>query len=207
MFQNRTDASQKLAKELAHFEDQKDTLVVGVMASGGVIAHHLADLLNLKLCLIMVSKIPAPKNSELAIGAIAEDVVILDREMIQSQNISIDYLDREVARIGQELKIRKERFEKTLKKCAFRGMRLIVVTDGMATGSTMMAALEYLKRVKTKKIIVTSPLASTEALDRFRGSVDDIVCLKKVDDLIHVSDHYHEFPPVKDEELIRLLKK
>lgn len=206
MFKDRTDAGQRLAKALSKYKNQKDAIVIGLPRGGVTVAYEIARDLHLPLDIIAVAKLGAPHNPELAIGAIAADEVLLDQDMIDSLGVSEKYLQEEIAKKKKEVERRLLAFRGKKPDLSFTGKIVILVDDGMATGSTMEAAQHAISKKNPKKIIIAVPVAPPETLKKFSGKVDEIVCLLSPDDMMAVGQFYGSFEQVEDQEVIRLLK-
>lgn len=205
MFQDRKDAGQKLAVKLGKYKGIKDGLVIGLPRGGVVVAYEIAKALNLPLDVIIVAKLGAPGNPELAIGALAGNVTYLDEEIIESLGVSKQYIQEEINRKKKDIE-RKQRVFHREKPPKFAQKTVIIVDDGMATGSTMEAAVHAIKNAKPNKIILAVPVSPPETLEKFRKLADEIICLIAPAQMFAVGQFYDSFPQTEDEEVIELLK-
>lgn len=204
MFSDRVDAAKKLCPKLKKFKSNGNTAVVGLLRGGIVTAKVISDTLLLPLRPLIVKKIGAPLNSELALGAIVSDRdVFWNRDIYEKSNVTkemelslIDEKMREIKNLKKELKIGKD--SKVYDN-------VIVVDDGVATGATVMAALKYLKRNRAKKIILATPVIAFDTLSYLRHYFDDIVFLEKPKDFYAVSEFYANFPQVTNNEVKDIL--
>ncbi|HLC51280.1 MAG TPA: phosphoribosyltransferase family protein [archaeon] len=200
MFKNRVDAGKRLAKKLAHF---KNPVILGVPRGGVVVAATVAKELKAKLSAIIVRKLPAPDNEELAIGAVAEDGTrILNAFLIRQIDVSRDYVEKETEVKMREIKKRMELYG--IKTPSLRGRTVIIVDDGMATGSTMLAAIKFVLKHNAKSVIVAVPVASVDSINFVKDEAEVIV-LEIPLDFRAVGEFYKEFEQVTDEEVKKLL--
>ena len=206
IFKDRREAGLKLAEKLEKFRDQPKTVVMGLARGGVVVAHAVAKALHLPLDVIVVRKIGAPGQEELAIGAIDEEGDgFFNEAIIRSLNISPDYIKKEVT---AQKKIAEERaalYRKEKKKTEINNQTIIVVDDGIATGATVHAALIGLKKKGAKKIILAVPVAAADSLKILSKEVDETVCLYTPSDFMAVGQFYQKFDQTSDEEVMRLL--
>ncbi|HSW73092.1 MAG TPA: phosphoribosyltransferase family protein [Chlamydiales bacterium] len=204
MFLNRKDAGVKLAEKLGKYKSAKEGIVIGLPRGGVVVAYEIAKALQLPLNVIIVAKLRAPNNPELAIGALAGKEVFIDQEMVDSLGVSEKYVQEEIERRKKDVERKLKLFAKEPAK--FSEKTVIIVDDGMATGSTMHSAVQAIKKEKPKKIVLALPVAPPESLDKFKGLADEIVCLLTPANMYAVGQFYESFPQTSDEEVIRLLK-
>lgn len=206
-FHDRTEAGQKLAKTLTSFSGKENTIVIALPRGGVVIGYEVAKLLHRPLDIICSKKIGAPSNPEFAIGAITDSgKTIWNAEAIAQLNLTKEYL-------AESVKIQKQKALDQLFR--FRGTKprnladktVILVDDGLATGSTMLAAIETAQEEKAKAIIVALPVAAKESLAQVEELVDGTICLYTPPTFFAVGQFYTDFAQVEDEEVIALLKK
>lgn len=205
-FKDRKDAGQQLAKALEKFKEARKTVVIGLPRGGVVVAAEVAKALHLPLDVIVPRKIGAPHNEELAIGALAGDVVWLDQEIIATVNASPSYIEQVVAREKREAERRLALFRKDKPPQNFTGLTTILVDDGIATGSTMRASIAWMKENKAKHIVVAVPVAPPDTLANLKSEVDEIICLFAPDSFMAVGQFYDLFPQTSDSEVIACLK-
>lgn len=211
LFKDRKSAGQLLAKRLKNVSAD---LILGIPRGGVVVAAEVAKDLNLPLDIIVTRKIGAPNQEELALGAVDPDgEVVWDNELLKQLELKIPSLgfardknfkfqiDEEI----NEIKRREELYRQGRQPVDVESKRVILVDDGMATGSTMLAAIKYLKR-HGAKIILAVPVASAEALKKMTNDVDDSIVLEVPAYFAAVGQFYHQFEPVTDEEVIQLFK-
>lgn len=207
MFRNREDAALQLAKRLKA-RKLKDPVVLGIPRGGVVTAAVLARELGAELDVVLSRKLRAPYQPELAIGAIGEDgEVYLNAFAREVSGVSEAYIreerDHQIAEIA-----RRSRLFRAVKPPADVTERSVIVTDdGIATGSTMLAALHVLSGQKPHEIIVAVPVAPPETLERFRPRCSHVECLLTPSHFGAISQFYADFQQVEDEEAVRLLRE
>jgi putative phosphoribosyl transferase len=176
---------------------------------GGVpVGFEVARLLNAPLDILLVRKIGAPGQEELAMGAIASgDVQILNSDVIRDLHISAEQVKEVAARERLELKRREALYRGDRSLPDVRGMTVILVDDGLATGSTMRAAIATLRREHAKQIIAAVPVAAVSVCEIVASEADDAVCLYTPDDFYAVGQWYRNFSQTTDEEVRDLLAR
>jgi len=206
MFQDRLDAGRQLVKPLLEFSAKADTLVVALPRGGVMVGWQIAKELNLPLEIVCPRKIGAPGNPEYALGAITEtgDGIFCEG-LIKELKISKEYIEHTVKQEKAEALRRLNLYRKNRKDRDFKGKTILLVDDGLATGSTMLAAIESIKAMGATSIVVAVPVAPQESVARVKGCVDQIVCLEAVEEFYALSQFYHDFAQVTDAEVIEIL--
>jgi predicted phosphoribosyltransferase len=210
-FENRIEAGRLLARLMmarrrVAIIDLQGAAVVLALARGGVpVGFEVADRLRLPLDVIIVRKAGVPWQPELAMGAITSQVRILDDSMIRQLGISDEEVEEIVAREQAETSRREELYRGGQPALDLRGRSAILVDDGLATGSTMLAAVRHVRRLEPAGVIVAIPVGSRGACNRLRPEADDLVCLATPDNFFSVGEWYREFEQVGDAEVQRLL--
>ncbi len=197
IFKDRKAAGSLLAEHLKQYKNQHDVIVLGIPRGGVVVAAEIVKELKLPLDIIVTKKIDHPGQKELAIGAIDPE-----GEMIGEVGIVGEIVEKEL----EEIKRRETLYRQGKEALNVEGKVVILVDDGIATGATILSAINYLKRHQASKIILVVPVASTEAIDKLSKEVWEIVVLHTPEDFQAVGQFYHDFLPVSDEEVIQLLK-
>lgn len=205
MFEDRKNAGFLLAKKLENYAGKKNVLILGMARGGVAVAKVISTFLNCSLDVLVVKKIGAPQNDELAIGGLAPGTVFWNEDLIKSLNIS----DEEKSRL-EELK-ENERKEQEMalrgdKPLEISGKTVILVDDGVATGASVIAAALFLKEKKAAKIILAVPVVAKDILSNIKRYFDGIIFLKSAWDFHAVGQFYRHFPQVENEEVIKLLK-
>ena len=207
IFKNREEAGKRLALKLADFENVSNTVVVGLARGGVIVAREIALELALPLEVMAAKKLGAPGNPELAIGAIAEGERMLDKKIIDKYGVSEDYINKETAKLQQEIVRREKLYRNGKPLLDLNGKTVIIVDDGIATGATMSAAIHYARSMGAREIVAAVPVASNESLEKIEKEADNTVCLERVGPYFFaVGEHYEHFPQVSDEEVVSALK-
>lgn len=202
MFYDRTDAGKQLAQALIAYRNSKDTVLLAIPRGGVVIGCVLARMLHLPLDITLVKKLGHPANPEYAIGAVNLDSYLVDKEV----KLPGGYLDKKVEEIQDLLWKRYELYYKEKKPLALQGKTVIIVDDGIATGSTLMACIKLVKRELPQEIVVAVPLAPPDVIRELQYEVDEVFCLKTPRPFKAVGLHYRNFEQVDDQEVQRLLQ-
>lgn len=207
LFADRSEAGRKLAVRLKHLKVPHP--VVLALPRGGVpVGFEVARTLAAPLDLVLVRKIGAPGQEELAVGAIAEGEppeLVTDEDVAGWLSVSKEYLDNAKQAALQEIARRRERYLGDRQPAEVTGHTAIVVDDGVATGATMLAALRATRRRKPAHLVLAVPVAPEDTLDRLRKEVDEAVCLETPPDFYAVGQFYRAFPQLRDEEVVELL--
>lgn len=202
MFADRIEAGQRLAAALGG-RVRADALVLGVPRGGVVVAAEVARILGLQLDVVVVRKIGAPGNPEYAVGALDEEGSVIDG---QSGIVSPQYL-QDAARAGrEEIARRLHAYRGGRPPLTVAGREIVLVDDGIATGMTLLAALESLKRRGAARIVVATPVAAPDAAQRIRVAADEFVALEVPRNFAAVGQFYTEFGQTPDAEVIDLLR-
>lgn len=208
LFQDRKDAGLKLAQLLRTYEHASNTLVVGLARGGVAVAFEIAQALSLPLHVIVPRKIGAPDNKEFAIGSIMENgVSFFNESLIDLLRVPREYIEQEVTKEQEVAKQRLRLYHQENTLEIVKHKHILLVDDGIATGYTMLSAIKALKDCAVQKIIVVSPVASTEAIQSLSPLADHIVCPYVLDDFMSVGMHYATFNQVEDEEVIKLINQ
>lgn len=206
VFSDRVEAGTLLGEKVMALSLRRP-LVLGVPRGGVVVAAQVAARLSAPLDVIVPRKIRAPRNPELAIGAVGpEGEVVVDRGLVHLVGASEAYLAEEAARQREEIKRRVDRYRRGLPPWEAAGKDVVVVDDGVATGYTVVAALRSLKRQAPASLTLAVPVAPAEALPRLRQEADRVVCLATPEPFYAVGQFYRHFPQVSDEEVVELLR-
>jgi len=206
VFENRQSAGVLLARLLLHYKRRKDVLVLGIPRGGVVTAKAVAEILNLPLDIVVARKIGAPGQEELAIGAVShEGVLFLDKEFIKRLKVSKDYIRKQIDLKKKEVEERIIKFRKSDDFTNLRGKTVILIDDGIATGSTIKSCIIFLRKKKVKKIILATPVIPEDTCRDLLSLVDEFYFLEMPQVFHAVGQFYREFPQVSDEEVIELL--
>jgi len=204
-FQDRHDAGRQLAGLLEHLREEAP-LVVGIPRGGVPVAAEVARALDAPLDVALVRKIGAPQNPEFAIGALAEGGVhVLSERVVRALGLSDAELETLIARVEGELGERLRRYRGGREPIELTGRTVIVVDDGLATGSSALAAVRSLRRRGAGRVILAVPVAAPQSLAALRAEADEVVCVQTPADLWAVGYWYEDFRPTTDEEVTALL--
>lgn len=206
VFRNRTEAGQLLARELTIYANRPDVLVLGLPRGGVPVAFEVAKALRLPLDICIVRKLGVPGHSELAMGALASgDVMVLNEEVIQEIGISQEVINKVAAKEKQEL-LRRERTYRGKRPISnLKNRNIILVDDGIATGSTLRAAINSLRQQQPKSIVVAVPVAPPLTCKELKKEVDEVVCLLMPEPLYAIGLWYEGFSQTTDQEVSNLL--
>jgi putative phosphoribosyl transferase len=207
IFTDRRDAGRRLARALEEYKNT-ESVVLAIPRGGVVVADEVASFLNLPLSLIIPRKIGAPGNPELAIGATAgEGQVVLNNDVVRYLNISEDYIKNAVKKENEEIKRRQASYLHGESQPDLSGKNVIIIDDGIATGSTAQASIIAVKAKNPKKTILAVPVAPIDAASKFKGLLDDFVVLDTPVDFYAVGQFYKNFNQTTDGEVIEILGK
>ncbi len=207
MFLDRIDAGKKLADMLFDYKG-KDAMVLAIPRGGVVVADKVARRIGADLDLVIPRKIGSPSDPEFAIGAVGPDrSFVLNKEVVKELGVTKDYIEKIVRIESIEIDRRMKKYRGSLKFPDVKGRIVIVVDDGIATGYTMKVVVDFLKKLKPKKIVVAVPVAPPEAVEQLEKEVDELICIETPPFFYAIGAHYKNFPQVSDEEVIKILKK
>jgi len=207
LFRDRTQAGQLLGAALGRYADRPGVTVLGLPRGGIPVAFEVAEALDAPLDLFLVRKLGVPGQEELAFGAIATGGFrVLNPEIVSGLSISRDTIDRVARKEQMELERRERLYRDDRPTPKLSGGRtLILVDDGIATGSSITAAVLALRQHLPARIIVAIPVAPASVCDGLEGKVDELVCLAQPTPFSAVGQWYERFPQVSDDEVRRLL--
>ncbi len=205
LFTNRAEAGKELASVLKDIG--KEAIVLAVPRGGVVVGYQIAQSLDLPLDVIITKKIGAPDNPELAIGAVAEDgTYLLDDSIVQMLGVPQYYIDAEVERQKSEINRRLKTYRGDFPSPKISGREVILVDDGVATGSTLKAALRSLKK-RGANVTVAVPVGPSDTIHALRKEADRVVCLSTPDPFYAIGEFYNDFEQTTDKEVIDLLQR
>jgi putative phosphoribosyl transferase len=207
MFKDRAEAGKLLAEELGPL-DPDHTVVLALPRGGVPVAAEICKIIGAPLDLVLVRKIGAPAQPELAVGAIVDGVppaIVVNRDVARVLGLSREQIERLGALELPELRRRRERYLSGRDPLPLAGDTAVLVDDGVATGATARAAIAALKHQQPTRIIFAVPVAPLETIAQLRAIVDDAICLQTPSPFISVGEHYERFEQVTDDEVIALL--
>lgn len=201
-FANRSEAGKLLAARLSEYKGQQNVMALALPRGGVPVGSEIAEALRVPLDVFLVRKLGVPGHEELAMGAIATGGVrVLNREVVDALNIPPDVIDRVAAAEQQELERRQKEYRDERPLPEVNGKVVILVDDGLATGSTMRAAVEAIRHLSPQKLIIAVPTAPRETCEEFSRIVDQIVCLITPEPFYGVGLWYRDFPQLRDDEV------
>ena len=195
-----------LASKLKNYENKSDVVVLGLSRGGISVAFEIAQRLHVPLDVIVVRKLGVPWKPELAMGAVASGgVSIVDDGLIRSLGLSNYYVYNLIAKMEEEVQIREALYRDGYSPQPLCGRIAILVDDGAATGATMLAAVEAIRKQRPKEIVVAVPVASHDACKSFEAAVGKCVCLGIPETFFSVDEWYQSFPQETDSRVQTLL--
>lgn len=207
-FENREEAGRILAAKLMIYANRPETIVLALPRGGVPIGYEIARALNLPLDVMIVRKLGVPGHEELAMGAIASGGVrVLNRSVIESLRIPSDSLEAVEKREALELMRREATYRGNRHPISLKGKTIILVDDGVATGSTMRVAISALREQRAGRIILATPVAPPTVRWEMEALVEDFVALVMPEDFFGVGQWYNDFTQVSDDTVYELLRK
>lgn len=207
-FADRTEAGRLLAQRLAQMNWQRPVVVLALPRGGVPVAAPIARALAAPLELLLVRKIGVPWQPELAVAAVVESTppaVVVDERMLRYAGLDRSFVDAQVPQQLLEIERRRALYRHGRAPMTLRGCSAIVVDDGIATGTTLRAALKALRRQHPARLVLAVPVAPPDVVLALRPEVDDIVCLRQPWPFEAIGDHYVDFHPVEDGEVLAVL--
>jgi putative phosphoribosyl transferase len=207
-FTNRTEAGRALAQRLSRMTLPPPIVVLALPRGGVPIGAEVARVLKAPLDLLLVRKIGAPWQRELAVAAVVDGQppdIVLDDETMRMTGVDQAYVDAEANKELAEIARRRGVYLRGRAPVGVEGATAIVVDDGIATGTTARAALKALRRRKPARLVLAVPVAPSDTLAQLRGEVDDVVCLAEPFPFYAIGLHYGDFHQVGDDEVLAAL--
>jgi len=206
IYADRVDAGRRLAKALTEYAGREDVLVLGLPRGGVPVAAEVAKALDAPLDVMIVRKLGAPWQPELAMGAIASgDVQLLNEQVVRMLGIDDDTIQEIAEREGRELARRERAYRGDRPPFDAAGRHVILVDDGMATGATMRAAVAAVRALAPARVIVAVPTAALDTCELVRAEADRVVCLDTPEPFMAVGCWYRNFDQTSDAEVRDLL--
>jgi len=206
LYRDRVDAARKLMPALQKYKGKKDVLILAIPRGALEMGAVLRDELKIPLDIVVTKKIGAPGNEEYAIGSVAPDgSVEVNQDAMGLYGIPQSYIDDEAQRLKHVIKRRYEDYRGDPNPPDLKGKTVIVVDDGIATGFTTMAAIQYIRKQNPKKIILAVPVSASDSYKKLKSAVDEMICLDVRDDFFAVGQFYEVFNQVSDEQAKKLL--
>ena len=208
IYRDRIDAGKQLASRLADYANRDDVLVLALPRGGVPVAYEVAKALPAPLDIFLVRKLGVPGHEELAMGAIATGGVrVVNDDVVNYLRIPDDVIDAVADKELSELERRERVYRGTRPEPNVQGKTVILVDDGLATGSTMRAAAAALRQQNPARIVVAVPVSATQTCDEYRMGVDEIICAKTPEPFMGVGMWYLDFSQTSDEEVREILAR
>jgi putative phosphoribosyl transferase len=206
LFRCRIDAGRVLSEKLGSYADRSDVAVLALPRGGVPVAFEVAKALRVPLDLFLVRKLGVPGHEELAMGAIASGGVrVLNQDVIRTLEIPGEKIEAVTRREEQELARREQAYRGNRSLLSIRGRTIILIDDGLATGSTMRAAVAAVRQQGPARIIVAVPIAAPDTCEAMRVEVDEMVCVVTPEPFYGVGMWYEDFSQTTDQEVRDLL--
>jgi predicted phosphoribosyltransferase len=208
LFHDRFDAGRLLASKLRRFANRSDTVVLALPRGGVPVGFEVAKALNAPLDVFVVRKLGVPGYEELAMGAIASGGIrVLNEDLVRAAGIPDEVIDQVAAEEEQELERRERDYREGRPPVDVQGRTVILVDDGLATGSSMRVAVLALKRKKPAYIVVAVPVSAPTTCAELESEVNQIVCAATPEPFRSVGQWYGDFTQTSDEEVRDLLRR
>ena len=208
VYSTREQAGEMLARRLMPYA-RHNVVVLGVPRGGLPVAKEVADALGAPLDVVVVRKLGAPGQPELGIGAVVDGDhprAIFNKNIIEHLGVSDEYIDAEIARQLNEVHRREREYRGGRAKISLTSKTVIVIDDGVATGSSIRAALRGVRRQKPKRLVLAVPVAPADTIKALRSEADEIVCLETPENFHAVGQFYRDFHQISDDEVKTILQ-
>jgi putative phosphoribosyl transferase len=207
-FRDRAEAGRLLAQRLRGYAGRDDVVVLALPRGGVPVAYEVAKELGVPLGVFVVRKLGVPGYEELAMGAIASGgAIVLDEGLVRRLGLGREQLQRAIAKEAQELQRREEAYDGRRGPPHLEGKTVILIDDGLATGSTMRAAALAVRELNPARVVIAVPVAASETCDEFRDVVDEVVCEATPRPFHAVGLWYEDFSQTTDDEVRELLER
>lgn len=207
LFRNRRDAGQRLARRLVPIADRQGLVVLALPRGGVPVAAEIATALGVPFDVFVVRKLGAPGHEELAMGAVASGGVrVLNPDVIQPLGITLSEIDRVAERELQEIDRREREYRGGRALPSLQGATVVLVDDGIATGSTMLAAVEAVRMLRPASVLVAAPVVTRDAIRMLNRAADGMIYLAAPEPFYGVAAWYSDFEQVTDDEVRDLLR-
>ncbi len=209
VFPDRNEAGRRLAERLLHLRE-KHPVVLALPRGGVPVGYEVAKALEAPLDLVFVRKIGAPFQPELALGAVADGghpITVLNEELVGRLDISESFLQEETKRKLAEIDRRREVYKAGRPRIEVKGRTAIVVDDGIATGATVRAALQSVRKGLPARLVLAVPVAPPETIEALESEADEVVCLETPDLFFAIGQFYRNFEQLSDQQVVEWLKR
>lgn len=195
-----------MAASLAGRFGGEHVVVLGIPRGGVVVAAPVADTLDAPLDVVVPRKLGAPGNPELAIGAVAPGVRVLDERLLRSLGVPERYVEEEIERQEKEIDRRTELYRSGGAGVAIAGATVVIADDGVATGATAIAALRWARAQGAARVVFAAPVGPRETIRRLAQEADEVIVLEAPPSFFAVGEWYETFDQVQDDEVVRILR-
>ena len=207
-FRDRTHAGRELARRLTRYAGRPDVVVMALPRGGVPVAYEVAQALEAPLDVLLVRKLGVPGHEELAMGAIASGgIIVLNQDVVRLADIPRAMIERVAARELEELRRRERAYRDGSPVSEVHGKTVIVIDDGLATGSTMRAAIQALRGRGAERVVVAVPTGSPDVCEEFETEADDVICAATPEPFHSVGLWYDDFSQTTDDEVRDLLER
>jgi putative phosphoribosyl transferase len=207
-FRNREEAGRLLGQKFAAYKGRPNVIVLGLPRGGVAVAHEIAEALEVSLDVFLVRKLGVPGYEELAMGAVAMGgCELVDPDVVEEFDLSGSVIRRVAATERQEMERREHVYRGSRPPLDVRNKTIILVDDGIATGSTIRVAIEALRKLYPARIIVAAPVAPLSTYLMLGSEADEVMCLLTPREFRAVGEFYADFPQLADEDVCRLLNE
>lgn len=207
IFKDRADAGIRLAHELRGYANQRNALILALPRGGLAVGFEISKSLTIPLSIIVSKKIHFPGNEELAIGAVSHNgFCLVDKEVQNKYHISLSYIDAEKKMLAKKVQETFKKYAGTLALPNLEGKIVIITDDGVATGSTMLAAVAYARSQNPVNVVIAVPVAPLDIKPALQKAADEVVCLQYALLFGAVGNFYEDFRQVGDEEAIEYVR-
>lgn len=200
VFKNRYDAAMQLIPYLEKYKDE-EAVVFAVPRGGVPVGYYIASRYGMPLELLLTKKLGHPMNPEVAVGAVGLDDYILDDRF----DLPANYIENEIKKIRGSLRERQKKFMGGRKPLDVKDRVVIIVDDGVATGNTLLSAIQIMRRHSPKKIVLAVPVAPLDTANKLNRYIEDFICLLIPEEFYGVGQFYLDFSEVSDDEVLLLL--
>jgi putative phosphoribosyl transferase len=208
VFKDRRDAGRQLARRLSQYARDADVVVLGIPHGGVPVAFEVAQALHAPLDVFLSSKLGVPGNEELAFGALAGNHGrVLDQSIIRAVGISAEQIEQITESAQRELREQAQLYRKTRPALGVEGKLVILIDDGIATGSSIYAATQALRQLNPRMLVIAVPVAPPSTCSWFRTKVDLLIVLHAPVQFQAVGEFYRDFSQTSDQEVIDLLEQ
>jgi putative phosphoribosyl transferase len=208
IYRDRSEAGRELATKLTAYAHRQDVLVLALPRGGVPVGYEVAKALQAPLDVLVVRKLGVPRREELAMGALATGgICVIDEEVVQMLHIPQEVIAAVAAKEQRELERREHLYRDDRPPPDVNGCIVILVDDGLATGSTMRAAAEALRQQHPARLVVAVPVAAPSTCEEFRAEVDEAVCARTPEPFYGVGYWYEDFSQMSDEAVHELLSQ